>query len=318
MFELIFAFGLDLLIGDPEYTWHPVRMMGHWIKGTEAWLRARVKDERLAGLVQALAIPIVVYLSVWFLIELANQMQPFLGGLLTLYFFYTSISVKDLAVEAKRVSGALRKGNLEAARKNLARIVGRDTQNLDQAEIIRGTVETVAESFVDGVLSPLFYAALGGAPLAMAYKAVNTLDSMVGKKTSPYRDFGFAAAKIDEIFNWIPARISWFLIGMAAFMVNGRGLEAWRVGIEDGAATSFVNSAVPEAAFAGALGVELGGTNYYGGEAVQTPRLGYPVHSLEREGIRLAVTLMQASSVAALVFAVILQYVVRLISRLDG
>ena len=306
MVEIVIAFVLDLILGDPVYPWHPARVIGRLIERLEGGLRSRILNERLAGFLEAFAISSATFFFVWFLTELASQIHPTLKSILSIYFLYSAISVKDLSIEARKISTALRNQKLDVARKNLSLIVGRDTQNLGEMEVVRATVESVAESFVDGVLSPLFYAALGGAPLAMAYKAINTLDSMVGKRTPRYREFGFAAAKLDEIVNWIPARISWLLIGVGSFFVNGRGAEAWRVGLEDGVAAFFSNSVVPEAAFAGALGVELGGTNFYDGEKVETPKLGYSMRPLERSDIRLASRLMKASSWAALVFALML------------
>lgn len=307
MFELLAAFVLDRIFGDPVYGWHPVRLIGGWITKTEKWLRSLFPRERTAGLIQAVLIPLATWVFVSFLCEAAFQIHPALKFSLTVYFLYSAIAVKDLKDEARRVYAAITKRKLEAARKNLSRLVGRDTENLDEEEVIRGTVEAVAESFVDGVWSPLFYAALGGAPLAMAYKAVNTLDSMVGLRTPKYREFGRAAAKLDEIANWIPARLSWFLIGLGTLLVNGRIREAWRVGLEHGSGTGLSNSAVPEAAFAGALGVQLGGTNFYQGEKVETPKLGYPMRTLESGHIREAYQLMSASAWFALGIAVLLR-----------
>ena len=314
MLEIFFAFGLDLLIGDPSYSWHPVRVIGRWIERTERWLRSFIPSSRLAGFLQAVVFPLGVFLIVWFLCEVSFQIQPLLQKVVSIYFIYSAVAVRDLEVEAKRVYAALVNRKLETARKNLSRIVGRDTKNLTEEEVARGAVEAVAESFVDSVLAPLLYAALGGAPLAMAYKTINTLDSMVGNRTPRYREFGAVSAKLDEIANWIPARISWVLIGIGAAFINGRIQEAWRVGVEDGASTSFPNSVVPEAAFAGALGVELGGTNFYQGEKVETPKLGYPMRSLEVNDIRLAYRLMKASAWASVVFAMILNCLVRFIS----
>ena len=307
MLELPIAFALDLFFGDPEYSWHPVRIIGGWIQKSEAWLRAHFPDEKLGGLLQAIFIPTVVYAFVWLVTEIAFQIHPLFKSILAIYFFYSSISIKDLSSEARRVHLALRNGKLESAREHLSRIVGRDTQDLNEDEVVRGAVETVAESFVDGVLSPLFYAALGGAPLAMAYKAVNTLDSMVGLRTPKYREYGKAAAKIDEIANWLPARISWFLIGLATFFVNGRTQEAWHVAAQNLGSRGLSNGTIPEAAFAGALGVQLGGTNSYSGEKFQTPQLGYPMHSLDPSDIRRAVQLMKASSWVALGAAMVIQ-----------
>lgn len=309
MVEIIIAFGLDQILGDPPYPWHPARLIGRLIERSEAWLRARLKTHLgLAGFIQALFVSLVTFLSVWFLCELAFQIHPLLKKLFTIYFIYSAVAVKDLESEAKRVYACLTQGKLEEARKNLARIVGRDTGNLSEEEVTRGAVEAVAESYVDGILSPLFFAALGGAPLAMAYKAVNTLDSMVGLRTPRYREFGATAAKLDELANWIPARLSWLLIGLGAFFVNGRAQEAWYTGLRDGTGVSRPNSAAPEAAFAGALGVELGGINYYQGQKVETPKLGYPMKSLQKEDVRKAYHLMRVSAWAALIFAVILSY----------
>ena len=313
MVEFLIAFGLDLLIGDPLYSWHPVRIIGGWIQKTETWLRAHVPAAKLAGILQAIFIPAVVYGLVWFLTGLAGQIHPMMKSILVIYFFYSALSVKDLSTEAHRVHLALRNRHLEVARENLSRIVGRDTENLSETEVVRGAVETVAESFVDGVLSPLFYAAIGGAPLAMMYKAINTNDSMAGLRTSQYQEYGKAAAKLDEIANWIPARISWFLIGLAAYFVNGKAQEAWRVALQNLGGPNVTNGVIPEAAFAGALGVELGGINYYGGHEFETRKLGLAIRALEPSDIRRAVDLMKASSWTALFGAILLHSLVSLI-----
>ncbi len=313
MFELIIAFVLDLFLGDPPYAFHPIRIIGSWIEKSEDWFRARIADLRLAGLFQAISIPLAVYVIVWFLTEAAYQIHPLLKSILVVYFLYSALSIKDLCQEARRVHYALRNGKIDQARQNLSRIVGRDTQNLSEPEIIRGAIEAVAESFVDGVLSPLFYAGLGGAPLAMAYKAVNTLDSMVGLRTSQYEHYGFAAAKLDEIINWIPARISWFLIGLAAFFVNGRAKEAWAMATQNLQKKGTTNGMIPEAAFAGALGVELGGTNTYNGKSYDGPKLGITLKSLEPSDIRRAVELMKVSSWIALGTSISIYFLSKLI-----
>lgn len=310
MIEVVTAFILDRIFGDPPYAWHPVRLIGGWIVKSEGWLRAHLGNERLAGTVQAFLIPVSTGLFVWFLIGAASQFHPVLKFVVSVYFLYSALAVKDLKDEARRVYVALVNHKPESARKNLSRIAGRDTGNLSEEEVIRGTVESVAESFVDGVWSPLFYWALGGVPLMMVYKAVNTLDSMVGHRTPRYREFGATAAKLDEIMNWIPARISWFLIGLGAVFVNGRFQEAWRVGLEHGVQGDHPNSVVPEAAFAGGLGVELGGTNYYEDERVETPRVGYPMRSLGSDDIRTAYQLMLASAWWALGGAVFINLLI--------
>ena len=306
MFELLAAYGLDRLLGDPVYSWHPVQVLERAIRKSETRLRARFPHGKTAGLLLAAIIPVSTFAFVWFLCELAGQIYPALKTILTVYFIYSAITVKDLKSEARRVYAALIGRKLEAARKNLSRIVGWDTGSLNEEEVIRGTVETVAESFVDGIWSPLFYAALGGAPLAMAYKAVNILDSLVGPRASRDREFGFFPEKLDEIMNWIPARLAFLLIPAGAFFTNGRFIEALRVGWTDGAATSFQNSVIPKAAFAGALGVQLGGVNFYQGERVVSPKLGYSMKNLEAADIRTAYRLMLAGSWFALALSVFL------------
>jgi len=169
---------------------------------------------------------------------------------------------------------ALKEDNLELARERVSRIVGRDTRDLDEEEIVRATIETISESTVDGIISPLFYAVLGGAPLAMAYKAVNTLDSMVGYKSEKYLQFGWFSAKLDDMVNYIPARISIVLIPIASLIVRQRGLMALKIIFRDGKKSPSPNAGIPEAGFAGALGIQLGGINFYQGVKEYRPILG--------------------------------------------
>ena len=315
MFELIIAFVLDLFLGDPPYAFHPIRVIGGWIEKSENWFRARLANLRFAGLLQAILIPATVYVLVWFFTEIAYQVHPLFKSILVVYFLYSTLSIKDLAQEARRVHYALRNGKIDVARQNLSRIVGRDTENMNEQEIIRAAIEAVAESFVDGVFSPLFYAGLGGAPLAMAYKAVNTLDSMVGLRTPKYQEYGYWPAKLDEIINWIPARISWFLIGLAAFFVNGRAKETWHMATQYLQRRGITNGMIPEAAFAGALGIELGGTNFYSGKSYDVPKLGIALKSLEPSDIRRAAELMKTSSWVALGTSVIIYFLSQFIFR---
>ncbi|MBI4115992.1 MAG: cobalamin biosynthesis protein CobD [Candidatus Omnitrophica bacterium] len=310
MFEIFIAFLLDIILGDPPYSWHPIRVIGRLIEKSELWLRSKITNERIGGGVQALSVPLLAFITVWAIGELAFRIHPLLRSAVNVYFLYSALAIKDLELHAHRVYTALRNRKPEAARDSLSKMVGRDTQSLNEREVIRATVETVAESYLDGVLSPLFFAAIGGAPLAIAYKAINTLDSMVGHKTPRYKEFGFFAAKLDELVNWIPARISWFLIGLGALFVNGRVGETWHTGEQEANASNVSNSVFPEAAFAGAIGVELGGINYYNGQARETPKIGYPARLLEKEDILVASRLMKASSWIALIVALISSYLI--------
>jgi len=303
---LVLAFLADLCFGDPQYTFHPVRMMGRIIEQGEIFLRRCIPYEKLAGALLALTFPFTVFLFVWFLLFWAGKINYLLAQVINIFGIYTAISIHDLKKEADKIFEDLNSKNLEKARKDLAGIVGRDTNNLDEKEIVRATVETVAESTVDGVIAPLFYAAIGGAPLALAYKAVNTLDSMIGHLNERYRDFGFIAAKQDGLANWIPARLSYVIIACAAFF-TGRMKQAFFIGWKDGIKLG-ENSSIPEATFAGALDVRLGGHNSYGGKVVEKPFLGTFNRPLDNILILESIKLMLSVSWLTLLFCLIMNY----------
>jgi len=238
MAALLTAFFLDLWMGDPVYRYHPVRIMGAAISRGEAYLRARIKSAKLGGALLAFGLPLVVYVLAWLAIAGLFRVHFFLGWIAVVLGIYTSLSIKDLYGEAMGVYQLLKKDRLCEARQRLSRIVGRDTELLDSKDVIRGTVETVAESTLDGVVSPLFYAAIGGAPLALAYKAVNTLDSMIGHRNERYRDFGYWAAKQDEWMNGIPALLALFFYRRGEFFwaissqkIYRRWMERWNSGL---------------------------------------------------------------------------------------
>ena len=308
MFALTLAFLLDLLIGDPVYSFHPVRIMGKFIDRAEKVLRLKIRREKFAGAILAVSFPVLIFLSVWFLIFSLEKIHSALAWTVNFYGIYASISVHDLRKEGIRIYKDLKNGELQKARQSLARIVGRDTSSLDQKEIVRASIETIAESTVDGVIAPLFYAVLGGAPLALAYKAVNTLDSMIGHLNERYRNFGFFAAKQDEFWNWIPARISYYVISLAAFFFNGRIDEAAFVGWQDGMSAPNGNSAIPEAAFAGTLGLRLGGPSTYEGRLVERPFLGIRQKEFDREDLMKSIHLMMIVSGFSLSGALLLKY----------
>lgn len=302
--SLVLAFLADLCFGDPQYRFHPVRIMGRMIDGGEKLLRRMIPHEKLAGGLLALILPVFVYVSVWFLLLGAEKIHSVLAQAINVFGMYTAISIHDLKKEAEKILKDLNQNNLEKARKDLAGIVGRDTQHLDEKEIVRATVETVAESTVDGIIAPLFYAAIGGAPLALAYKAVNTLDSMIGHLNERYRDFGFIAAKQDMLANWIPARLSYVIIACASFG-TGRMQQAFLIGWRDGVKSN-ENSSIPEATFAGALDTRLGGPNiYYGGKIVEKPFLGTLNRPLHPDLILESIKLMLAASWLALIICLI-------------
>ena len=301
--KLALAYGLDLIFGDPRWLPHPVRGLGWAIQKGEAFLRARIRNEEWAGWVLVLGIGLGTWLLVDGILRAVWRISAgwAFGGEVAL--LYVCLSTKDLAVESWPVYRALKGKDLPRARADVSLIVGRDTQNLSEAEVVRATVETIGESAMDGIIAPLFYAAIGGAPLACLYKAVNTLDSMVGYRSARYLRFGKAAAKVDTWMNYVPARITAWIISLAASWVgfSCRGglkavhRDAWKRG---------QNSWIPEAAFAGALGVQLGGTNFYNGVADKTPSLGDGGKPLEPEVIPKAIRLMYACSILGAILAI--------------
>ena len=308
---LIAGFTLDLLIGDPSWLPHPVRLIGRLAVWAEPRCRRLMANEYLAGTVFALAVVAAAGGGVWLIIWGLQQLHPVLSGLAMVYFMYAGMAVRDLAWEATAVWRKLEDDDIDRARQRLSRIVGRDTERLAAPEIVRATVETVAESTVDGVLAPMFFAALGGAPGLWAYKAINTLDSMVGHREVPYTRFGWAAARLDDVANFAPARLGLFLFGVGTWIAGRDPGQCWRIGWRDGGKHPSPNAGISEAAMAGALGVQLGGTNTYAGVENVRPYLGDPVRSLEIACIPQATRIMYATSTAGLALCVVARWVVK-------
>jgi adenosylcobinamide-phosphate synthase len=307
---LLTGFILDLLLGDPPWLPHPVRVIGRLAAWAEPRCRRLINHEYLAGAVFALAVVITASGCVWGIIWGLQQVHPVLGVLAMVYFMYAGLAMRDLAREATAVWHTLQRHHLNDARQQVSRIVGRDTEQLETPEIVRATVETVAESTVDGVLAPLFFAALGGAPGLWAYKAINTLDSMVGHREEPYTRFGWAAARLDDAANFVPARLGLILFGLGTWFVGGKPGQCWYVGWRDGGKHSSPNAGIAEAAMAGALGVRLGGTNTYDGVEYVQPYLGDPTRALEIRCIPQAVRVMYATCTAGLMLCLAFRWVV--------
>jgi len=304
--SIVIAYILDLLFGDPRWVPHPVRGIGYLIERGEGPCRRAIKDGRVAGVVFASSIIIFTWAITFALISAAGLVSHYLGMAVSVMVIYMSIAVKDLGVESRAVFTALEAGDLNTARAALSKIVGRDTAHLDEPEIIRATVETVAENIVDGILSPLFYAFLGGGALAMAYKAVSTLDSMIGYKNERYIEFGLAAAKIDDAANFIPARLSVIFLVLASWVSGYNPMKTWNITIRDGEKSPSPNSGFPEAAIAGALDVRLGGLNYYNSTAVQKSYIGDDVNPLNKAHIKEAVKIAYVTSALFVITGAIL------------
>jgi adenosylcobinamide-phosphate synthase len=286
---------LDLWLGDPGALPHPVTGIGWIISNLERLLRPLPCPEKLSGALLLLLTVGSVYLGSLALLAGAYQINRYLGAALATYLAWTCLAARSLHLQSRHVATALGQGDLVTARKRLSFIVGRDTDKLDEQQIWRATVETVAENSSDGVIAPLFYLLIGGPPLAMAYKAVNTLDSMVGYRNDRYIHFGWASARCDDLVNLVPARLTGVLMVLVAPFAGLSARGAWRVMRRDGRNHSSPNSGFPEAAAAGALQVQLGGSNSYGGRIVVKPAIGDPDHPLSADSYQGVVRLMYGS-----------------------
>ena len=313
---IVMGFLLDLWLADPAWMPHPVVIMGKCITGLEKFLRARFpatpEGERAAGRVLAVVLPVGTLLLTAAVCLVANRLHPLLGLAVQTIWCWQALAVKGLAVESRRVYGCLAAEDLPGARKAVARIVGRDTQNLSEEGVAKAAVETVAENSSDGVIAPLLFLALGGPALGFFYKAVNTLDSMVGYKNDTYLYFGRFSAKLDDVLNFIPSRISGLLLVLASPLAGLSMEGAWKIFRRDRRNHASPNSAQTEAAAAGALGVQLAGDAYYFGKLYKKPTIGDPLRPVEYEDIRRVNRLMYAAVCLALVLAVLASAAVNL------
>jgi adenosylcobinamide-phosphate synthase len=273
--ELLLGVALDLAIGDPRWLPHPVRAFGWLVARLERLWRATRLPLRAAGVLFWLtAVGVAALVTAATMLYLP---RPWIS----IYWIFALLAIRDLDFETALVIRELRRHDLANARRLLGRIVGRDTAQLDEPEILRATIETVAENLSDAVIAPLFYLALGG-PVAMAvYKAINTLDSMAGYRNSRYLEFGWAAARIDDVANFLPARLTALLVWICATVLRFNPGRSVTVTLRDARLQPSPNSGFPEASVAGALGVRLGGLNYYQGIASRKPFLGDPVRPLD-------------------------------------
>ena len=298
------GFVLDTLFGDPPWLPHPVVLMGKAISALEKRLRARLpqtpQGELLGGAVVAFTLPVGTFLLTSLVCLGAAKLSPWLGLAVQMFWCGQALAAKGLAQESTNVYRALIKPDLPAARKAVSRIVGRDTQNLTLEGVTKAAVETVAENASAGVIAPLLYMLLGGAPLALTYKAINTMDSMLGYKNEKYLYFGRAAAKLDDAANYLPSRLAGLLWCAAAALTGNSPKGAWRIWRRDRRCHASPNSAQTESACAGALGVQLAGPAYYFGEYYAKPTIGDPLRPIEPEDIRRANRMMYAESVLAL------------------
>ncbi|MEN6390965.1 MAG: adenosylcobinamide-phosphate synthase CbiB [Syntrophomonas sp.] len=301
--------GLDIVLGDPRWMPHPVVAIGRLVQKGEKLIHRLAKSSRglrLGGLLLSLVIVLGCYGFFWALLKGAFYINNYLGWALSILIMSQALAINSLYKHARSVSIPLKQGQLEEARAALSMIVGRDTAGLDEKEIVRGTVETVAENTVDGIIAPLFYGFIGGPPLAMAYKAVNTLDSMIGYKNEKYLYLGWAGARLDDLANFIPARLSALLFLLLAPFTPGGVSGVWLTVWRDSSRHPSPNSGIPEAATAGALRVQLGGCNYYGGVRSERPLIGQPLIILRQQHIGQSLFLMIAVSMLGTALGVLI------------
>ena len=309
-FIILAAFILDFILGDPKILPHPIIYMGKAIEFFESRFRKYFKNLLISGFFFAAFLILSTWLMAFITIKLTISIHPVLGNIIQailLFFCFSSTSLEKAAI---RVFSALEENDIKKAREKVSMIVGRQTQTLDQNAITRASVETVAENFVDGFLSPLFFAMIGGVPLALAYKMVNTLDSMVGYKNDTYLLFGRASARIDDVANFIPARLSVLIIALGAALLSfKRGVLSLRTGFSQGSFHKSPNAGYPEAAFAGALGIRLGGPNIYHGVLVEKPYIGKEFKDPQKGKIKQACDLMVFSSFLAALIACFILFI---------
>ena len=311
---VVLGFVLDLLIGDPHWLYHPIRLVGALISALEKLLRGvfpKNKNGELAAGVFLLALTAGITTGcAWGLLYLAGRIHPWVRFALETVMCYQLLATKALKDETMKVYTALSRGDLKQARYAVSMVVGRDTEVLDETGVTKAAVETVAENASDGVIAPLLFLAIGGAPLGFFYKAVNTMDSMVGYKNDKYLYFGRAAARFDDVLNYIPARLSGALMSAAASFCGLDAGNAWKIFLRDRRNHSSPNSAHTEAAAAGALHIQLAGNAYYFGKLYEKPTIGDPDRPVEYEDIRRVNRLLYATAVLTLIVFMVVKGVV--------
>lgn len=300
------AFILDLLFGDPSCLPHPICLIGNMISSLEKIIRKTLKNEFLGGLILSIIVIGISFFLPFLIIYFANKINFYFGLLIEIYFCFQILATKSLKTESMKVYEPLKNNDIDNARKYLSFIVGRDTQGLDEKAITKATVETIAENTTDGVIAPLFFIAIGGAPFGFLYKAINTLDSMIGYKNEKYINFGKFAARLDDVANFIPSRLSAVLMILSSFFIRLNVRNAIKIYLRDRKNHKSPNSAQTESVCAGALDIQLAGDAVYFGKLTKKPTIGDENKEIKPEDIILANKLMYGTVIlGALLFILI-------------
>ncbi|MDH3393513.1 MAG: adenosylcobinamide-phosphate synthase CbiB [Desulfobulbaceae bacterium] len=305
-YQIVAALLLDLLLGDPRWLPHPVRLIGNGAIFLEGVWRRLFTNEYLAGFATTLSVLAATTLATASLLYGTALIHPWAETVCSILLIYTTIAVTDLARHARAVYEALAENNLPLARRRVGMIVGRDPSVLDESGVARATVESVAESMVDGVTAPLFFAFVAGPMGAMLYRAINTMDSTFGYKNERYQKFGWTPAKLDDLANFIPARLTGLLVPLAAWLTGMDAKNSWKIFRRDRLNHTSPNSAHTEAGVAGALGVQLGGSNIYFGKTVTKPTIGEPLTPVAPAHIPAANRLLFLTTLLAMLVGLIL------------
>jgi len=311
---LIIGYVLDLIIGDPQGWFHPIRLIGNMISFVENKFRKKCRtssDERKAGAILWLTVVFMSFIVPYAILFIAAKISMSLAFIIESVMCYYILAAKSLKDESMKVYTSLKNSNLLEARKNLSYIVGRDVENLNESSVAKAAVETVAENTSDGVIAPMLYIMIGGAPLGFLYKAVNTLDSMVGYKNEKYINMGRFSAIADDAANYIPARLSAYVMIAAALVLNMNYKNAYKIYKRDRYNHKSPNSAHTESVCAGALDIMLGGDNYYGGNLVSKPTIGDNTREVEAEDIKRANKLMYATSLLCLIAGTLIMLILQ-------
>lgn len=310
---LIIAFSIDFLISDPDWLPHPVVLIGKTISYLEKYLRnpkANPFWQKLKGGILVLIILGLSFFSSKLLIAFAGRIDKHFAYLLKLILLSLCLALKGLVNAGQEVYAALAVGDLDLARSRVNMIVGRDCSQNNKEDVIRAVLETLAENTSDGILAPAFYYLLGGVPLALTYKAVNTMDSMLGYKNDKYLNFGYAAAKTDDLFNYIPARITAFVMTIAAFILQYDFKAACTFIFRDASKHPSPNAGYPEAAAAGALGLRFGGYNYYHGQKSFRAYIGEAKKNFKKEDILSLNKIIYTATILFLLITVLISFLV--------